>query len=83
MAQKGKLIFQTHCALCHDDSEHMLNDNGPALFGVVGRRVGSVPGYDYSEALRDAACTATAGRKSASTSCCKNRPASMAVQACR
>jgi len=54
MAQKGKLIFQTHCALCHDDSEHMLNDNGPALFGVVGRKVGSVPGYEYSEALRDA-----------------------------
>ena len=53
-AQKGKLIFQTHCALCHDDSAHMLNDNGPALFGVVGRTVGSVPGYDYSQALRDA-----------------------------
>ena len=54
LAQKGKLIFQTHCALCHDDSEHMLNDNGPALFGVVGRTVGSVPGYEYSEALREA-----------------------------
>lgn len=50
--QKGHLIFQTHCALCHDDSEHMLNDSGPALFGVVGRRVGSVPGYEYSEALK-------------------------------
>lgn len=54
MAQKGKLIFQTHCALCHDDSAHMLNDNGPALFGVVGRTVGSVPGYEYSEALHGA-----------------------------
>ncbi len=53
-AQKGKLIFQTHCALCHDDSEHMLNDNGPALFGVVGRTVGSVQGYQYTAALRDA-----------------------------
>ena len=52
--QKGRLIFQTHCALCHDDSEHMLNDSGPALYGVVGRPVGSVPGYDYSQALKDA-----------------------------
>jgi cytochrome c len=53
-AQKGRLIFQNHCALCHDDSAHMLNDNGPALFGVVGRRVGSVPGFAYSTSLQDA-----------------------------
>jgi len=54
LAQKGRLIFQNHCALCHDDSAHMLNDNGPALFGVVGRRVGSVPGFAYSTSLQDA-----------------------------
>ncbi len=54
LAEKGHLIFQTHCALCHDDSAHMLNDNGPALFGVVGRRVGSVADYPYSGALQDA-----------------------------
>ncbi len=53
-AQVGAGVFYQACGLCHDDSEHMLNDNGPALFGVVGRRVGSVEGYDYSPALRKA-----------------------------
>lgn len=50
----GTMIYNRDCALCHDNSEHMLNDNGPALFGVVGRRVGSVEGYDYSPALKAA-----------------------------
>lgn len=50
----GKSIFQSRCSLCHDDSMHMLNDVGPALFGVVNRQVGSVPGYRYSPALKAA-----------------------------
>ena len=50
----GSAIYTRDCALCHDNSEHMLNDNGPALFGVVGRRVAAVDGYDYSPALKAA-----------------------------
>jgi cytochrome c len=50
----GRAIYTAHCANCHDNSEHMLNDTGPALFGVVGRRVGSVEGYQYSPALQRA-----------------------------
>lgn len=51
----GKAIFARDCSLCHDDSPRMLNDNGPTLFNVVGRRVGSVAGYgDYSPALQQA-----------------------------
>ena len=53
-AQAGAGIFYQNCGLCHDDSQHMINDNGPALFGVVGRRVGSVEGYTYSPALQKA-----------------------------
>ncbi|MDV6333053.1 c-type cytochrome [Asticcacaulis sp. 201] len=51
---RGARIFSQQCSLCHDDSQHMVNDNGPALFGVVGRRVGSVDGYSYSPALQRA-----------------------------
>jgi cytochrome c2 len=51
---RGRAIFNAHCANCHDNSEHMLNDTGPALFGVVGRHVGSVEGYNYSPALQKA-----------------------------
>ena len=50
----GQAIYTANCALCHDNSNHMLNDNGPALFGVVGRTVGSVEGYAYSPALKAA-----------------------------
>lgn len=32
----------------------MINDIGPALFGVAGRRIGSVEGYNYTPALQDA-----------------------------
>ncbi len=49
---RGALIYAAHCATCHDNSKHMLNDNGPALFGVVNRRVGSLADYDYSAALQ-------------------------------
>ena len=50
----GEKIYDRHCSLCHDNSQHMINDSGPALFGVVGRRVASVEGYDYSPALEEA-----------------------------
>jgi cytochrome c len=30
---------------------------GPNLHGVIGRRAGSVPGYPYSNAMRDAGLT--------------------------
>lgn len=51
---RGALIYSAHCATCHDDSKHMLNDNGPAMFGVVNRRVGGLADYNYSGALQKA-----------------------------
>jgi len=52
---RGQAIFASRCSLCHDNSPHMLNDVGPALFGVINRKVGSVAGYAYSPALKVAA----------------------------
>lgn len=51
---RGSWIFSADCVVCHDDSLHILNDSGPGLYGVVGRRVGSLGGYAYSPALRKA-----------------------------
>jgi cytochrome c len=28
---------------------------GPSLFGIIGRPAGSIPGYSYSQAMREAA----------------------------
>jgi len=51
---RGELIYAAHCATCHDDSKHMLNDNGPAMFGIVKRRVGTLREYNYSAVLQAA-----------------------------
>ena len=48
----GASTFSAYCSLCHDNSQHMISDIGPPLFGVAGRRVGSVEGYAYSPALQ-------------------------------
>ena len=47
-AERGVLLYQTHCTACHSIDS---NKTGPAHRGVVGRRVGSLPGYKYSAEL--------------------------------
>lgn len=47
----GAVLFQNNCAMCHSVSPEMNNLAGPALFNVVGRKVGSAPNYPYSKAL--------------------------------
>lgn len=45
----GQRLWQQRCAECHAiDAE----ETGPHHRGVFGRRAGSVPGYDYSRAVR-------------------------------
>ena len=48
----GQAYFKTNCALCHDVSPNKAAMQGPPLFGVVGRKVGSEPGFGYSDALK-------------------------------
>jgi cytochrome c len=43
----GQKIFKTQCGICHA-VEAGRNGIGPTLFGVVGRRSGSVPGFNYT-----------------------------------
>jgi cytochrome c len=44
----------TLCAICHAVGDGAQNKLGPILNGLDGRRSGSVPGYDYSEAMKNA-----------------------------
>jgi cytochrome c len=48
---QGQRIWQKRCTDCHTLD---VDDTGPHHRGVFGRRAGSVRGYDYSHALRDA-----------------------------
>lgn len=56
--KEGKAFFNDVCSACHTDkpNKHKI---GPSLFGVIGRHAGSAPGFDYSEAMKDASVTWT------------------------
>jgi cytochrome c len=51
--EAGELVFKENCARCHS-LRPGVSTKGPSLHGVIGRKAGSLPGYDYSSALRDA-----------------------------
>ena len=46
----GEKIFKK-CAACHSINKSGKNKIGPALYNVVGRKVGEVSDYKYSKAL--------------------------------
>ena len=47
---KGQQIFKK-CSACHSIVKGGKNNIGPALYNVVGRKMGSVSDYKYSKAL--------------------------------
>ncbi|MEN5115383.1 c-type cytochrome [Brevundimonas diminuta] len=48
----GETLFRQRCGSCHT-VQGTQNRMGPALQGVVGRKAGTAPGYNYSPALRE------------------------------
>ena len=49
-ASEGEKVFKK-CASCHSISKGGKNKIGPALWGVIGRQVGTVAEYKYSKSL--------------------------------
>ena len=47
---RGKQVYQRRCTGCHS---LVLNRDGPRHLRVYGQRAGSLPDYEYSEALRN------------------------------
>jgi len=47
----GAQVFRA-CVACHTLSPDEGNRAGPTLHGIFGRRIATVPGYNFSEALR-------------------------------
>jgi cytochrome c len=52
----GEKVF-AKCKVCHQVGENAKNFVGPVLNGVVGRRAGTYPGYNYSPANKSSGLT--------------------------
>ena len=50
----GRAVFEARCASCHAVAAGAPPGAGPNLAGVVGRRVGGDPRFDYSPVLEGA-----------------------------
>jgi len=55
---EGKAVFQ-RCAICHKVEKGATGGLGPNLFGVVGRKAATQPGFEYSAPLKAANITWT------------------------
>ena len=51
-----QMVFNNACRTCHSMKE---GDNrlGPSLAGVVGRKAGTLPGYQYSSSMQSSGVT--------------------------
>lgn len=52
----GQQLF-ARCAACHTLGQGRGGSMGPVLNGVVGRKSGSLPGYNYSPAMKASGLT--------------------------
>ncbi len=52
MIAHGHEVFNHICAQCHSDKKG-VNRVGPSLYGVVGRKAGTEPGFAYSDAMKN------------------------------
>jgi cytochrome c len=50
---KGENVFKK-CKICHQIGEGAKNQVGPQLNGVVGRKAGTIEGFSYSPAMKEA-----------------------------
>jgi cytochrome c len=50
---QGELEFARNCSICHTLTPDGANRAGPTLHNLFGRKAGAVPGYPYSEALKN------------------------------
>lgn len=48
-AARGRAAYEARCGACHSVQADRI---GPRHAGVFGRKAGSLPGFDYSPALR-------------------------------
>jgi cytochrome c len=48
----GELAFK-QCNICHQVGENARNEVGPVLNGIIGKKAGTTPDYEYSPAFKN------------------------------
>ena len=56
---KGQAIFAGNCETCHTAAQTSADSTTLSLFGIVGRKSGSIADFSYSPAMQNAAITWT------------------------
>lgn len=60
-AKHGQAFFQVSCAVCHSPvlgpDNTVIMKQGPSLVGVVGRKAGSLPHFNFTQAIQDSGMT--------------------------
>jgi cytochrome c len=56
-AERGERIFNQQCKACHTVEKGGASPIGPNLFGVVGRKAGTLAGYEASDAMKKSGIT--------------------------
>ena len=58
-AEDGAALFVKNCQTCHIVAKVGGTRTGPPLWGVMGRKAGSIEGFKYSEGLKNSGITWT------------------------
>lgn len=56
-AERGERTFKQQCKACHTVEKGGASTIGPNLFGVVGRKAGTLAGYEFSDAMKASGIT--------------------------
>jgi len=56
---KGEKLFMRKCSSCHDNEKQGGHGKGPHLWNVMGRKAGTIAGFEFSDAMRGSGHTWT------------------------
>lgn len=55
--EDGEMDFTRKCSSCHDLKQNASHGKGPNLWNVFGRKAGSIPGFEFSAAMKSSGHT--------------------------
>jgi cytochrome c len=55
--ERAEVMFMRKCSSCHDHEREGGHGKGPHLWNVMGRKAGSIAGFEFSEAMRSSGHT--------------------------